>query len=196
LKLEILRGCMLIGKKVILRNKKLADALDDYTWQADPELARLDAAPWLTISFSRYLLDYTVELRYSYPFRRQFAIDTMDGKHIGNCVYYGINETKGEAELGIMIGNRNYWSKGYGSDAVGRLLDHIFRRTKLKRVYLKTLDSNLRAQKCFQKCGFIQYGHMNRDGYRFVLMEIRRKQWRGKGEHEVKTALASSWESD
>ena len=187
---------MLIGNKVILRNKRLADARDDYTWQTDPELARLDAAPWLTISFSQYFLDYTIELRYSYPFRRQFAIDTVDGKHIGNCVYYGINETKGEAELGIMIGNRNYWDKGYGRDAAGTLLNHIFRRTNLKRDYLKTLDSNLRAQKCFQKCGFIPYGYMNRDGYRFVLMEIRRHQWRGKGKQESRAALASSRKSD
>jgi len=187
---------MLIGNKVILRNKRLADARDDYTWQTDPELARLDAVPRLATSFSQYLLDYTIELRYSSPFRRQFAIDTLDGKHIGNCVYYGVNETKGEAELGIMIGNRDYCDKGYGSDAVTSLLNHIFRGTNLKRVYLKTLDSNQRAQKCFQKCGFTPYGHLNRDGYSFVLMEIHRNQWEEKGRQEFKAASASSRQSD
>jgi ribosomal-protein-alanine N-acetyltransferase len=187
---------MLIGNKVILRNKRLADARDDYTWQTDPELARLDATPRLATSFSQYLLDYTINLRYSSSFRRQFAIDTLDGKHIGNCVYYGINETKGEAELGIMIGNRDCWDKGYGSDAVASLLNHIFRGTNLKRVYLKTLDSNQRAQKCFQKCGFTPYGHLNKDGYKFVLMEIYRNQWREKGKQEFKAASASGRQSD
>ncbi len=168
---------MLIGNKVILRDKRLSDARDDYTWKADPELARLDATPRLYVSFSQYLLDYASELYYSFLIRRQFAIDTLDGKHIGNCVYYGIDEAKGEAELGIMIGNRDYWNEGYGCDAVATLLNYIFRETNLKRLYLKSLDSNLRAQKCFQKCGFTPCGHLNKDGYSFMLMDIYRTQW-------------------
>lgn len=168
---------MIIGSKIILRDKRLADALDDYTWQTDPELAYLDAAPVPTITFQEYLADYVGQLRYLRSTRRQFAIDTRDGRHIGNCAYYGINETKGEAELGIMIGHRDCWDKGYGADAVATLVSHIFHQTKLKRIYLKTLDSNIRAQKCFQKCGFTPYGHLVRDGFSFMLMEILRKQW-------------------
>ena len=168
---------MIISSKIILRDKKLADAPDDYSWRTDLELAHLDAAPILTTSFQKYLSDYTSELRYSSLTRHQFAIDTLDGKHIGNCIYYGINETKGEAELGIMIGNRGRWDKGYGTDAVTTLVSYIFHQTNLKRIYLKTLDSNSRAQKCFQECGFTPYGHLARDGFSFVLMEIHYKQW-------------------
>jgi len=168
---------MIIGSKVRLRHKRLADAQDDYTWQTDPELAQLDAAPRLTTSFPQYLLDYASELRYSSPIRRRFSIETLDGKHIGNCIYYDINETKGEAELGIMIGNRDYRDKGYGTDAVSTLVGYIFGKTNLKRIYLKTLQSNRRAQKCFKNCGFIPYDHLNRDGYSFVLMELRCKLW-------------------
>jgi len=186
---------MLTGSKVILRDKRLADARDDYAWQTDSELAGLDAAPRLAASFSQYLLDYTIGLRYSSLIRRQFAIDNLDGKHIGNCVYYGIDETRGEAELGIMIGNRDYWDKGYGSDALDSLLSHIFRETNLNRVYLKTLDLNQRAQKCFQKCGFTPCGHLNKDGYSFVLMEIHREQWENSNQ-KLKASSASGWQSD
>ena len=168
---------MIIGSKVILRDKRLADAQDDYTWQTDPELARLDAAPLLATTFSRYLANYVSELRYSPQNRHRFAIETLDGQHIGNCTYYGINEAEGKAELGILIGNRNYWDKGYGSDAVTTLLSFIFHRTSLRRIYLKTLDSNHRAQKCFEKCGFTPYEHLVKDGFSFVLMELHRKQW-------------------
>jgi RimJ/RimL family protein N-acetyltransferase len=168
---------MSTSSKVILRAKKVADARDDYTWQTDQELARLDAAPLLTVSFPRYLSDYLGELRYPSLTRRCFAIETLDGKHIGNCSYYSISEAKGEAELGIMVGDRSYWDKGYGADAVSVLLNYIFRHTSLKRIHLKTLDSNTRAQKCFQKCGFTSCGHLNKDGYSFVVMEIHRKQW-------------------
>lgn len=168
---------MITGSKIRLCKKSLADAWDDYTWQTNPELAQLDASPVLAMTFARYLSDYASELRYPTSIRQQFAIETLEGKHIGNCVCYGINETKGEAELGIMIGNRDYWDKGYGTDAVTTLVNYIFRQTKLKRIYLKTLEYNKRAQKCFEKCGFIPCGPMVRDGFRFELMEIRREQW-------------------
>jgi RimJ/RimL family protein N-acetyltransferase len=169
---------MIIGSKVILRDKRLADAQDDYTWQTDPELAQLDAVPLLATTFSQYLADYVSELHYPSPTRCRFAVETLDGQHIGNCTYYDISEADGEAELGIIIGNRDYWDKGYGADAVTTLLSYIFRRTNLKRIYLKTLDSNHRAQRCFQKCGFIPYGHLTKDGFSFALMEIHCKQWK------------------
>ncbi len=168
---------MITDSKVILRSKRLADAQDEYTWQTDLELTRLDAVPPLTMTFAQYLSDYVSELRYPPPNRYRFAIETLDGQHIGNCACYGINEAKGEAELGIMIGNRDYWDKGYGADTVNTLVNYIFRRTNLKRIYLKTLDSNHRAQKCFRKCGFTPHGHLIKDGFNFVLMEIHRKQW-------------------
>lgn len=168
---------VIIGSKIILRSKRLADVWDDYTWETDPELVQLDAASSVDVTFSQYLSNYANQLRYPPSNRYQFAIETPEGKHIGNNSYYNINEMRGEAELGIMIGNRDYWNRGYGTDAVTTLVRYIFRNSNLKRVYLKTLDSNTRAQKCFQKCGFTSYGHSNRDGFNFTLMEIHRKQW-------------------
>ncbi len=168
---------MIIGGKIKLRDKSLGDALNDYTWQTDFELARLDAVPLLTTTFPQYLSDYANELRYPLLTKHRFAVETLDGKHIGNCTYYGIDDTKGEAELGIMLGNRDYWDKGYGADTVAALVSYIFRQAKLQRIYLKTLDSNSRAQKCFKKCGFTPYRHVVKNGLSFMLMEINRRQW-------------------
>lgn len=167
---------MITGKKVKIREKKLSDARTDYSWQTDPELAELDATPLLTISFPHYLLDYTTYLRYPTPNSYRFAVETHDGKHIGNCTYYNVDETKGEAELGIMIGDRNYWDKGFGTDCVTALVNHIFKQTNVRRIYLKTLDWNERARQCFQKCGFISCGNLYRDGYSFLVMELYRKE--------------------
>ena len=168
---------MITGSKIILREKRPTDAWDDYAWEIDPELAQLDAAPVLDIPYSHYLSGYAKELHRSSTTSRQFAVDTLAGKHIGNCSYYNISETRGEAELGIMIGNRDYWDKGYGTDAVTTLANYIFRQTNLNRIYLKTLESNVRAQKCFQKCGFALYGNLVKDGYNLILMEIHRELW-------------------
>jgi RimJ/RimL family protein N-acetyltransferase len=76
-----------------------------------------------------------------------------------------------------MIGNRDYWNQGYGTDAMTTLVDFIFRHSGFKRLYLKTLEKNLRAQHSFQKCGFAPYGHLERDGYNFLLMELSRTRW-------------------
>lgn len=175
---------MITGNKIIIREKKLSDARDDYTWETDPQLADLDAVHALTIPFPHYLADYSNELHTPLLTSRYFAIDTLDGKHIGNCSYYHTDESNGETELGIMIGNRDYWNKGYGEDTVTTLVAYIFRTTNLKRIYLKTLESNSRAQKCFQKCGFVWCGRLLNDGFNFVLMETFRKQWQAKSPQE------------
>ena len=175
---------MIVGSKIILHDKRLADVWDDYTWETDPELAQLDAVPPTTTTFPQFLSDYTNELRNPLSTSHRFAIDTLDGKHIGNCSFYSINETKSETELGIMIGNRDYWNKGYGTDVVTTLVNYVFRQINLNRIYLKTLESNTGAQKCFQKCRFTPYGYLVRDGFSFVLMQIYRNQWQ---EQQTKT---------
>ncbi len=168
------------SKKVRIRKRKLADALDNYIWQTDPDLARLNAIPVQEVqetTFDRYLAGYWNEIRHPSPDKHVFAIETLAGSHIGTCSCYNIDETRGEGELGIMIGNRDCRDKGYGADTVNTLLNHIYRATKLNRIYLKTLHSNHRAQRCFEKCGFTTCGHLSRDGCRFILMEISRQRW-------------------
>jgi RimJ/RimL family protein N-acetyltransferase len=172
-----LRGSIIQGNKIRLREKKFSDVRNDYRWQVDPDLSKLDAAPVLITSFSLYLLDYAAALHQSHASRYPLAIETLEGKHIGNCTCYDIDENKREAQMGIIIGNRDYWDKGYGADVVNTLVGHVFRTTQIHRLYLKTLDWNLRAQKCFTKCGFTAFGHLSRNGYDFMLMELKREQW-------------------
>ena len=168
---------MIEGKKITLRDKDPSDAWDDYSWETDPELSRLDAAPVYQIPYSQYLMDYTIDLRTPRTSSRQFAVDTLDGKHIGNCSYYNLDKYRGEVEIGIMIGDRDYWNKGYGMDIITTLVEHIFTQINVDRVHLKTLDWNARAQKCFQNCGFAECNRMSREGYNFIQMEILRKGW-------------------
>lgn len=167
----------LTGGKTRLRAKILADAERDYRWQSDPETAYLDATEPPKMPFSRYLTEYREILSLPSPERRFFAIETLSGKQIGNCTYYGIDQQKGEAELGIMIGARQYRGKGYGTDAVTTLLGYIFKQTHLKKIRLKTLVDNPRAQQCFSKCGFAASGEKTIEGHHFLLMEIDRDRW-------------------
>ena len=179
------------GEKVVLRDKRIEDVPDDYAWRTDEELARLDATRPLNMSYDDYLRYTREEMAFPSPRSKRFGIDTIEGKHIGNCMYYDIDNRQGEAELGIMIGDREYWGKGYGTDTVGSLLAHIFTTTPLTRVYLHTLEWNHRARRSFEKAGFRELKQVRRNGLDFVLMETWRSEWehrtspaQGKGNDE------------
>ena len=167
----------LYGGRIILRDKRSDDAENDYRWRSDPELARLDAAIPLTMSFERYLKLFEDQMKYPTPGSHHYSIDTLDDRFIGNCMYYDMDTVNLEAELGIVIGDRDYWSDGYGYDAVTTLLDHMFNARNLKRVYLHTLEWNGRAQKSFSKCGFNAVRPVRRMAHDFILMDVLRDDW-------------------
>lgn len=165
------------GARIVLRDKKFEDAENDYRWRSDPELARLDAAIPLTMSFERYLKLFEDQMKYPTPGSHHYSIETLDGLFIGNCMYYDMDTVNREAELGIVIGDRDYWSGGYGYDAVTTLLDHMFNARNLKRVYLHTLEWNGRAQKSFSKSGFNPVKPVRRMAHDFLLMDVLREDW-------------------
>ena len=175
----------LYGGRIILRDKQSDDAENDYRWRSDPELARLDAAIPLTMSFERYLKLFEDQMRYPTPGSHHYSIDTLDGRFIGNCMYYDMDTVNLEAELGIVIGDRDYWSDGYGYDAVTTLLDHMFNARNLKRVYLHTLEWNGRAQKSFSKCGFNAVRPVRRMAHDFILMDVLRDDWFANAEERL-----------
>ena len=166
------------GTKVRLREKYTDDAWNDYVWRADLELAELDAAPRLNMPFERYQRIHKEDLQYPTPRSHRFAVETIEESiHIGNCMYYDLDTKKNQAELGIMIGDRGYWNGGFGTEAVNLLVDYMFERLELDRVYLKTLDWNIRAQRAFDKIGFSKYGASRQGQYQFILMELNRDKW-------------------
>lgn len=163
--------------KVVLRMKRPEDAPDDYAWRVDEELSALDATTPLRQPYPQFLRSYEETLGYPSPWSQRFAIDTLDGKHIGNCMSYDINISYGEAEVGIMIGDRAYWSKAYGYHSMVGLVDHMFTTLSLRKLYLHTLEWNIRAQHSFAKCGFTAIRTISRYGQRFIRMELTRDQW-------------------
>jgi RimJ/RimL family protein N-acetyltransferase len=158
---------------VRLREKHVDDASRDYEWRKDPELATYDAARPISMSFRAYVSTVADEIDHPSPYRRTYAIEDIEtGTHIGNVMYYGYERERAQAELGITIGDRGYWSRGYGSDAVRTMLGILFGQVGLRRVYLHTLTWNDRAQAAFRRAGFREVGQVHRGGFDFMRMEI------------------------
>jgi RimJ/RimL family protein N-acetyltransferase len=170
-----IEGELARGQKIVLRAKTIDDASQDYAWRRDPELATFDAARPYFGSYYDYVAIYRDELNYPSPYRRTIAVLDFEGKHIGNVMYYNVDYQRRECEIGVTIGLREYWGRGYGTDLIRTFVGYIFETMEMDRVHLKTLDWNLRAQACFQKAGFKRYNTSKRGEYNFVLMDIGRK---------------------
>lgn len=113
-----------------------------------------------------------------------FAILTRaEGKVIGNCGLHQIDWSNRNAILGIFIGDKNYWGKGFGTDATKTLLGYAFKEAGLHRVELQVFAFNLRAIRVYDKCGFKLEGVRRQALYREGewhdehIMAILRDEW-------------------
>lgn len=81
---------------------------------------------------------------------------------IGNCSIFKIDNICGHGELGIMIGEESFRSKGYGQEAIRLLLSYCFETLNFVSVELSALSFNERAINCYKKCGFKEVGRLRK----------------------------------
>ena len=161
------------GERVSLHPRSLADAPRDYIWRKDAELAELNGQRPLKISFIHFLTQFESSSGSEHPSKDFFSIKTIaEGRYIGNCAIYNIDWEHAEAHVGIVIGDRRYWGKGYGCDAFRSLMDYAFNHLGMHRLNLKTLESNVRARKCFSRCGFQPCGSLLENSDTYILMQL------------------------
>lgn len=142
------------GQKVRIRSMWPDDFARAATWRQDEEIAALDVVAGKVFN------------------TQKFSIETLNKVHIGVCNLY--NYTLTEVQLGIVIGDKDYWSRGYGTDVVNLLVGYAFTSMSVERVWLKVLPWNIRAIRCYEKCNFLHAGKLALDGYEFLVMERRR----------------------
>ena len=164
------------GQLVVLRRKRLEDAQQDWIWRTDTELAELDASPVSHLTYDQFRNQFEWQLRTTPMHRSTFAVETIDDpRHIGNVMYYNTDFQRRETELGIVLGDRTTWNGGYGRETVRLLIDYVFTHTALTRIYLHTLDWNVRAQRAFSAAGFRDCGRVRRGRNRFHQMHVLRE---------------------
>tara|TARA_B100000745_G_C20040054_1_gene354404 strand:+ start:128 stop:595 length:468 start_codon:yes stop_codon:yes gene_type:complete len=81
-----------------------------------------------------------------------------DQKLIGNTGFHQIDQLNQTASFGIVIGEKDYWSKGVGSEALDLMLSYAFTIRNLRNVTLSVFGQNARAIRCYEKCGFVPVG--------------------------------------
>ena len=92
-------------------------------------------------------------------------IDLEKDKLLGTCGIHKINNINRTATLGIFIGDKEERNKGYGTEAIRLMLDFGFNYLNLHSIKLDLLAFNERALKCYQKCGFKEYGRRRKSDF-------------------------------
>ncbi len=89
---------------------------------------------------------------------RIFAILEENGEHVGNIGIHNIDNENRRASLGIVLGDKEKWGQGYGSEALMTVLRYAFRELGLHKVTLRVFQSNERAIRSYKRCGFKKEG--------------------------------------
>ncbi|MBM7615555.1 RimJ/RimL family protein N-acetyltransferase [Alkaliphilus hydrothermalis] len=85
--------------------------------------------------------------------RKSFAIFNEDDVLIGYISLRDINWLRRSSELGIVF-DPKYMNKGYGTDALKSFIYYYFKTLKMKQLKLRVAEFNIRAQRCYENCGF------------------------------------------
>jgi RimJ/RimL family protein N-acetyltransferase len=103
---------------------------------------------------------------------------------IGSTGLHDISIVHRNAEIGILIGNKNCWSKGYGTEALKLMLGYGFDQLNLHRIYLRVFCYNPRAIRVYEKVGFKTEGVSRESAYVDVeycdeyIMGMLEDEWR------------------
>lgn len=149
------------GKKTRLRAVTEKDLPQLYQWDKDEELSR-----WMGRQF--YCEQEVREwyLGGSHLHRMVYAIDTLEGRLIGEIEIINISWRLHSGEIRVFIGDKMYWNRGYGTDAIQALVKGLFNVTKLEEIVLRVDEDNIRAKRCYKKVGFKALGRVKvRDDY-------------------------------
>lgn len=175
---------IIYGERIRLRAVEREDIQRFYVWVNDPDV---------TLHLSLYLPLSAVDeenwfdsLGKRPQAEKPLAVEIRDGdgwKLIGNCGVFDIDAVSRQAELGIMIGGKDEWDKGYGAETMALLLRHCFETLNLNRAYLRVYAGNERGKRAYEKAGFVEEGRLREAVYKrgkyddVIVMGALRSEW-------------------
>ncbi|MDH5442166.1 MAG: GNAT family N-acetyltransferase [Candidatus Nomurabacteria bacterium] len=92
--------------------------------------------------------------------------DNKQDRLIGNMAIHDIDHINRVATTGAMIGEKDCWGKGFGTNAKMLLLDFAFNQLNLRKIYSKVLEFNERSANYSKKCHYNEEARIPNHFYR------------------------------
>lgn len=175
---------MIIGERVRLRAIEKEDLPRFVAWLNDAEVRRnlLLYNPISTAQEENWFAAILKEPVDEQP----LCIDIREGdswEHAGNVSFMHLNQHDRSAEIGIFIGRKDFWNKGYGCEVMRLMVRHGFENLNLNRIYLQVFETNPAGIRCYEKAGFQHEGRLREARYhegRYIdvrMMSILKSDW-------------------
>lgn len=177
-----MRAPFLIGERLSLRPLDVQDLERCLRWINDPEILQFLGR---RRPMSREMETAWLAAQYKDERQINFAITLNEGdRHIGNCGLDTLDTANRSACFGILIGEKDAWSQGYGSEAARLVLGYGFQQLNLHRIELEVFSLNHRAIRAYEKLGFVHEGVKRESYFRngafhdTLVMGLLESEWR------------------
>lgn len=167
---------ILTGKHLTLREVRPSDAAGPYhAWMNDPQVTR-----YLESRFSSHSvadLEHYITQENANPNSIFLAITLKDnGRHIGNIKVGAISWYHRHGEMGIIIGEKDCWGKGYATEAIHLLCDYLFKDLAFHKICAGCYGENKGSEKAFLQAGFNK-------------IAVRKSHWLCEGKYQDQIIL-------
>src|SRR5262249_40163902 len=126
-------------------------------WMRDPDVTR-----YLECRFTYCTLDdlrrFVAEVSTDQNALFLAIVLKQDDRHVGNLKLAAINRLHGSAEIGLLIGEKNCWNKGYATEAIRLVMAHAFSELGLHKLTAGCYDVNPASARAFLRAGFVREG--------------------------------------
>jgi diamine N-acetyltransferase len=175
---------MIYGERIRLRAVERSDLPRYVEWLNDPEitaglsmyvpLSQADEESWFEEMRKRPAEQHPVVIE---------MLNQDSWLPIGGCGFNLIDQHNRSAEVGIFIGQKDLWNRGYGTETMRLLLKHGFNNLNLHRIALRVYETNKGAIRSYEKAGFVHEGRLRQAEFRngkyvdVLLMSVLRPEW-------------------
>jgi RimJ/RimL family protein N-acetyltransferase len=182
---------MIDGNGIRLRRDERADIPKFVEWLNDPEVRKylLMHMPISTANEEQWFENMLKLPGEEQPFAIEIQKDDA-WQLIGNCSFMQIDHAALSAEVGLFIGDKSCWNKGYGTEVMRLMLRIGFGTLNLNRIFLRVDEDNKGGIRAYEKVGFIHEGRSRQAAYRdgkyhdMLVMSVLRSEW--NSEEQVK----------
>ena len=147
------------GNRVRFSPLQMDNIYKQFEWNNDPELNRLDSElPYKAESFGTFKRRFEHLVYHPSMSGQDFEIHAENGDLIGVAEISGISEHNRHCTIGIIIGDRNYWGRGYGREAIEVVLEYCFDVLQMHRVMTEVFEFNSAWKRLVEGTGFRKEG--------------------------------------